>query len=327
MTIEIFIEIPSDSASTDRVGKGELLRRFTVKTLHTLAPVADAQAMLDLCLRLRPDLKPFRMHPTRRDALVTTPRVERQSKWLWDLQVPYSTEVDRDEFEHKELEGKKPDPRDNRAKVSISTKPETVIITKDINGKVLANTAGDPFPDIEDEDYLLEVSVSKNVSSIESDWLLKYPGSVNEEEMKYLGVRFPPKTLLLTELFIGDLATDSVGGKTIEYYPLSYRMTYREKGWLKEKLNMGLRERRTDGVAAGGEQRLEAIATAKGDHVDDVVFLDIYGMAYRVGVAASLGRTANDYKQPLRANLTDKERITLEFEVKRVLPFKKLPHK
>lgn len=323
--IESFIERPEDDASTDREGKGEISRWFTIKTRHDRAPVANSQAMLDLALRARPDLRPFSVHPDRRDAFVTQPRVSRESKWLWQMSVPYSTDIPTDEWQLKDREGKRQDPTDRRAKVSISTRAEKVIITKDIDGHVLANTAGDPFPDVEDEEYLLEVNVSKNVRKIESEWLLKYPNSVNEEEMKFLGVPFPPKTLLCTSVVVGILETEVVNGSPVDFHPLSYHLAFREKGWIKELLNTGFRERHHE---PGQDPRLEKITDRRGDPIDEPVFLDYEGAAYRVGVpAATQTRPPASYKQPLRCDLTSEEIITLKFEIKRVLPFKKLPHK
>lgn len=328
-TITTFFEVPSDESGINRDGTRDPIRRFTVQTSVTAPPVQTSEEMLDLILRSRPDLKPFKSHPWTKKAYVTEPRVLRKSRWLWELTVPYSTEVDLEDLELKERGGDK-NPVTKPAEITVTMQKVNVIITEDIQGRAIQNRAGDRYPDVEDVEYWLEFSISKNVAKIKKEWLLDYPNSVNQEEIKLLDIPFPAKHLLLTDFQVGkrDVIED------VKFFPINLRLTYRKKGWLKELLNVGRRERRavvrrvSNTFSYVDSYRLEKIRDTQGVPVDEPVFLDAKGRAFRVGVDPEKELfEPSDYKQPLRTALEKEEILTLTFEVKEPLPFSRLPIK
>lgn len=326
MAIESFFEIPAGSVGDGRDDNRDHERRFTIKTFHSLPPVQDDDLMLQLVYAQRPALKPFGQHPTRKNSYVTEPKLTRKSRWLFELVVPYSTEVDLQELELKER-GNDKNPLNKPAEITMNSKLVKVVVTEDHEGNPLDNLAGDPFPDIEDEEVWLEFSIEKNIAKAKKEWFTKYPNSVSQEEIKLLGIPYPPKTLWAESLRLGKRA---IGKDNTKYFPMHIKLVYREKGWKKRRLNTGTREirkvRRPRSSAV--DYHLIPIRDAQGEAVDEPVFLDRYGRAYRVGAdPEQLVWPLDDYKKPLRANLEKDEIITLEFEVKKPLPFKELPLK
>lgn len=331
MTIEAFYEIPADSVGHGRDDNREHERRFHIKTLHSLPPVQDADLMLGLIYAQRPTLKPFGKHPTHKNSYVTDPKLTRKSRWLWELVVPYSTEVDLEDLELQER-GNDENPLSKPADITMTTKLVKVVVTEDYEGKVLANLAGDPFPDIEDEEVWIEFAIQKNIAKAKKEWFTKYPNSVNEEQIKILGIPYPPKTMWAESLRLGKR---EIGKDGTRYSPLDMKLVYREKGWKKRRLNTGTREiKRVPRIIPGYSHvsfydlHLVPIRDAQGEVVDEPVFLDKYGRAYRVDAdPKEKNWPLSDYKKPLRAQLEKKEILTLEFEVKTPLPFKHLPLK
>lgn len=326
MAIEAFFEISGDSASHGRDDNREHERRFLVKTFHSLPPVQNADLLLELIYAQRPTFRPFGPHPSRKNSYVTEPKLSRKSRWLWELVLPYSTEVDLAELELKER-GNDENPLNKPAEVTLTTKLVKVIITADYKGDVLANTAGDPFPDIEDEETWLEFSIEKNIARAKKEWFTKYPNSVNEEEIKILGIPYPPKKLWAESMRLGKRGIGKDGTK---YYPMHMKLVYREKGWKQYRLNTGTREKRgiRRPMSSAVDYELVPIRDKQGEAVDEPVFLDKHGRAYRIGTDhEKIIWPLSDYSKPLRTNLKKSEIITLGFEVKRPLPFKQLPLK
>jgi hypothetical protein len=316
MTIETITEISGDQSSLDRSAGREASRRFLVKTRHTLAPIANSERLLQLVFRARIDLKPWAAHPFRRRLYVTEPSATRRSRWLWELTVPYSTEIALDELERHERGDN--NPLNDPAKVTITTTSRQVIVTEDVHGDPLINRAGDRFSDIEDDDYPLEVNVRKNVSQVKDEWL-NYRGAINEDAVKFLGIEFFPLTLRVTSLQVGER---DIGIEGTKFYPLSMKFSYLEEGWIESRLNEGLREKRLvvqtnpDGNLVRAH-RLDAIRNEQGEPIDEPVFLDKKGRAYRVGVDPKKDTfTQTDLRQPLRTELSKDEIVKLAFDLK-----------
>ena len=329
--ISALFEVAGDEASQDRNGKQQQTRIFKIQTNTRLPPVQSAQLLLDLIFRMRPDLKPFASHPNNKLSYVEEPRLHRESRWVWELQVSYSTQVDLADLEAAERGEIKRNPLTEPAKVTITGTKETKIITKDNYGKPLANEAGDRFPDVEDVEPGLEISVQKNVAQIRTEWLRDYPNAINTDEIKFLGIAFPKLTLLFSDPLVGDRQIE----ENVKFYPFGFKLIYKRGGWKKKLLNEGLRERRpvykhydyTTPIDVLISSKIVRITDTQGEPIDEPVFLDWRGRAYRVGVdPKKLNYTDLDYRQPLRAELKPEEIITLEFDVKRELPFQKLPY-
>lgn len=326
MAIEAFFEIPADSIRHGRDDNREHERRFTIKTFHSLPPVQNNDLMLGLVYAMRRELRPFGAHPTRKNSYVTEPQLKRKSRWLWELIVPYSTEVDLTELELKER-GFDENPLNKPADITMNTKLVKVIVTADYKGDICANTAGDPFPDIEDQETWLEFNIEKNIARAKKEWFTKYPNSVSQEEVKILGIPYPPKTLWAESMRLGKRA---IGKDGTRYYPFHMKLVFREKGWKAYRLNTGTREKRglRRPKSSAVDYELIPIRDAQGEAVDEPVFLDKHGRAYRIGTdPEKIIWEKSDYSQPLRTNLKKSEIITLGFEVKRPLPFKQLPLK
>ena len=325
MGIISFFEVAGDEITDSRDATVEHTRVWTVQTDTRLPPMGH-EGLLSEIYRQHPELRPFGQHPQHRGSFVTQPRLRRTTRWVWELIVPYSTRVDIQDLRLKER-GFDTNPVNFDVRISSGSKLVRVIEIKDRHGNPLDNTARDPFVDIEDYEVWLEFNFVKNVSKIESVWMLEYPNAINEEDIKILGVTYPAGTLWCESLRHGEQAVGP-DGITL-YYPFFTKLTYREDGWDIERLNTGTREIYAPGLISSSIPthlaQLVPVRDSQGEAVDEPVFLDKLGRAYRIRVDSHTANSASDYTQPLRTNLEQSEIITLKFEVKKPLPFKKLP--
>lgn len=312
-------ELPEDDAKDRRDGIKEATRRFYFKTPHPGPPITNSRACLTLVTNTDPTLKPYARHPFDQNLLVTEPSATRITRYWWKISVPYTSEFSVEDEKQRDYEN----PLEEPADITWSTSSETTIATRDRNGGALTNTAGDPFADIEIELTRLDITIEKNVAKV-PPWILRYHNAVNKSSTRIGGLTFPKETLKVTQIRIGK--KDKKNG--IYFYPLTLEIRFQEETWKERRLNTGRRERLHISPRLP-DTKLVQIADKDGQPIDDPVFLDALGRAYRVDVDNEEERLLEeDVKgKAIRNDLEDEELLIKEFELLKDLDFGVLPLK
>jgi hypothetical protein len=275
--------------------------------------------------QLRPDFRQFAPHPDDFGALVSRIDLERQSRWLWNLSVPYSSEVTADELEFKQkpLSGGDPATGDRTqlgVRLSVTTSHKQKLLSTDIEGNPFKNTAGDPIIGIEAERSFIEVRISADVDAVKpAVW--EYRDAINNAAVKFntpqLKKTFPKNTLRVVSISASELEFSGLN----EYTTLEMVLQENPDGWNHKELNLGLREAFYS--SNDGKNILRPILDGTGVPITEPVFLDQYGHAYRVGVNANNAELeyVDVAGKELRTDLTDDEIIVLDFKVYHEKPF------
>ena len=152
--------------------------------------------------------------------------------------------------------------------------------TKDRFGNLIGTTAGEPFNNITVKATRMIYSVRKNVA-VDPDWMYSLAGWVNSDFLT-LGTRpWPPRTLQLRNVTIGEYTREN----NIDFYPLQFELHGEFDSYNRYLLNRGRLERygvntsniEVDNPAQWVETKLRPITDEEGELVSDPVFLKADG--------------------------------------------------
>lgn len=157
---------------------------------------------------------------------------------VWDVEVEYSSEP-LSQREQEEAQQQSPNPLARAPQVRWASQQYAKAIHKDLDGKALVNSAGDPFdPPVEVDRSRWVVTISKNVSSV-PPVILTYSDSINDNPFTIGGVTVEAKKAKLMALEISELQVEN----DIQFYVFTYAMEFRKEGWTLEVLDQGLRQK------------------------------------------------------------------------------------
>lgn len=196
------------------------------------------------------------LHPTESGLFASTFEARQEPhSGIWRVRVQY-TDTPPDESEESPLA--KPIGMTTR-----STNLSAYTLT-DNKGRMMLNTAGDPFEPQERKETVVIYTVTKNLS-VYPGWLLTYPNSVNNDAVRIRGLTFPPKTLTLAGVSISDY---QYGGKDnkVQYLTAEMELHYRRSTWKTFVPSRGLQEKY---LLTREEQGLAAARAKKGEKVSD----------------------------------------------------------
>jgi len=219
-------------------------------------------------------------------------------------------------------------PLNERAVRSVKSTTVREAIQTDIEGDGLVNTAGDLLVGVEEDEVLWEVNIRKNIPPNFPDWLLKYANAVNKDTVKLRGLRVKKHKLKISGIDI----PDSEWKNGVEFIPLTLKALYREKGWERKFLNLGLREKKKIFKQPTGDQFFgppvavyEGIQpiVIDGEPISDPIPLDENGRAFRKTVVQGGGQPDIEViqTQVTTAQLKKNERV---YRTRPFLPFKRL---
>lgn len=212
------------------------------RTFFALAAGPDVREldveMYELCPRRGDD------HPTEEDARCTSVRVVRRTPGnrLFDVTCTYSNRFDRPDEKN---------PLDRRAKIRMRTQIFEIPSRVDRRGRAVQTTAGEPL-----EGYTLRVagrviSIQKNLS-VWPDWALDYAVAINSDVVRIRGRTFPPRTLRMGAIDIGDEDFEN----QVRFFSLAYELEHNPMTWIQPKWNRGFYQLiRGFERTVGGEKR------------------------------------------------------------------------
>ena len=152
---------------------------------------------------------------------------------LWHAEAHYSTGSGQDGKNQKDPTKENKDPLQRRAGISFDTVKFQRALEKDLTGRCIRNSAGDPFdPPLEVDDSRPTLTIERNEASFNNVVFLAYQDAVNNDV--FFG--FNP----------GCAKVDKIGVKEqFEKNQLFYRVTYvfhfRYDGWRLRPLDRGYR--------------------------------------------------------------------------------------
>lgn len=283
-------------------------------------------AQADLRLH-RPDLQRWQPHPTELGLFVDRFRADlREGQFWYDIRVEYSSRLTIPT-----------DPLAAPAGITWETTEISEQVQLDAHGRPLLNHAGSPLLDIEDERSLWVIQITKNVADVPS-WLLDYGywQPVNSDSVSIRGQRFPPRTLKLSRIRIGDWQSES----DIDYLPLSLTLIHHPKTWDRQYLNRGTYELRLidelgrqqpdwpAGPRPPGWKFESVLCTDQnGAPVSEPVFLNRKGRRPRLQTSDPTQLVTNYADGVIKHPLDPSDIVNLQFRVKQELPFRVLPLK
>jgi len=217
------IERPLQSGSNSQGSNIERTRRFIVQT-------DDPGATIDDIYLLKGIPKEYSPHPDNGQLLATDIQVNQRSRFMFDVVVPYSNEVDEEE--------KSANPLSRAAKIVPRGLQRQIPTLLDKDGKPYTNTAGDIVPGQTIEVTDMTFNISKNVAS-PPRWLPEYwRGVVNSDDIRILGYTFKARHL---KFRFGSLEPSQEGKR--KFWVLSFSLIERFESWDTVYANVGRRER------------------------------------------------------------------------------------
>lgn len=210
-----------------RFDNSRIDRSFLVKTNSR----ADTQLTVSNAMAAQAGIVFLTPHPEDESytarTLTATQKIE--TPLAWTVVVSYSTEpLTEEQTENEE----NPLLRPTRIRWASESIQKFAVTDKD--GDALTSTANVPFNDIEVEDVRWSISMRKNFATIPV-WVTTFVNSVNETAFAIQDVIFPPRTVKMSAMQIGELQQE--GG--IEYYEVEATLSFRPDTWDARRANMG----------------------------------------------------------------------------------------
>lgn len=299
--------IPGDELVAEKLSK----RTYT----RTYLGVSDTPADDPLMIRADP-LTPKEGEPDAFDrmALNVAIRCKRRPKTLklWDITVTSTTEFDAQEF------NRSTSPLDAPTVWSGDTVLYEVPITKDINGKLIANKAGDVFEGAMTQVVGWTFTAKRSIPYVSLDWIDDFVAGVNDSTVNIRGKRCAEKTVWLRSAQIGEPRIDF----GIVHCPSTFIFEYNPLGWYFAPLNRGFREQYgefvPDATGIGGTivRKMREITDDNGRPVTSPVFLNNDGELHRIP-----GPNGTRIR---KVPLDPSDIITLKFEIKQPVSFRRL---
>lgn len=221
-TYEI-IERPLQSGNNPQGPEVERTRRFIVKTDDPGATIDDIEAINGIP-------KPYSAHPTSPTLKATSIQTNQKSRFIFDVVVPYSNQIDKEEVAENPLE--------RPAKIVPRGTQRTIPTLLDSKGEPYTNTAGDIVLGQTIEITEMIFSVSKNVASPPRFLPEYWRGVVNSDDIRILGFPFKARHL---KFQFGSLEETS-DAKT-RFYVLNFSLVERFDSWDTIYANVGRREK------------------------------------------------------------------------------------
>lgn len=146
----------------------------------------------------------------------------------WQVAVGYSNESELRE-----------NPLDDPAVITFDDEQYQKPITKDLDGKAIVNTAGDPYdPPPMIDDGRISVTITKNLPDIPT-WWLSYKDVVNSDTFTVRGLSVSPRLAKIQRRSISDWKYRN----DIRYLEVSLTIHLDEDGWNVKPLNAGFRRK------------------------------------------------------------------------------------
>lgn len=176
--------------------------------------------------------KPFDSHPTDRFSSVSLiePEQSEQSYNVWTITVTYS----RNSLDY---ENAKENPLDRRPKVEWDTVEYQRPFIYDANGKIVTNSAGDPFvPAYQIEDNRVVVSMTVNQLYVPT-YILDYRNKINSAPFSIEGIAIPAQCAKTKRIHVGPWQNE-LG---VLYRPVTISLELREsQGPMNVSTGVGL---------------------------------------------------------------------------------------
>lgn len=169
-------------------------------------------------------------HPTERNARCTTVNVTRRSSGnrLFDVVCTYSNRFEKPDEKN---------PLKRPAKISVRTVRYRIPFLKDVKGKFVRTTAGEPLSGEEREIPGRTIRIQKNLATW-PDWMLDYAIAMNADAVRIRGRTFPPRTLRVTDVGIDDEEFEN----DVRYFSVQLELQYNPLTWQREFFNRGFYE-------------------------------------------------------------------------------------
>lgn len=326
MAILEFVEVPGKRITVNRKNVRTGVRKFRVK--------CDIPNQSTFSIRTHPYCpKPWSAHPEEPFCFADTPQItQRKSKWHWDVEVDYTSEVDGDEQPRN--------PQEREADIEWHSTEFTRLAYLDKDDRPILDTAGFP-PEgggLPVEDSFWTIHVSKNLPRVPKKIVTEnYASSVNEDTVTIDGIQFEPNTLKAKRIDI--LKWDREEG--IRFRPTTVTYHSRPDSFTQTMLNRGFHQlvARVDPTDSSKTivkpERILVGGTdgTAGEPPNEPVFLDLQGHSImkpkRGKVRFVKGGNADDPKvlpsdpDELKAELEKRsDIIVLKWDVERQLPFR-----
>ena len=136
-----------------------------------------------------------------------------------------------------------PNPLQRRAEFTWTTNFYQMAIDQDLDGKAIANSAGDPYdPPIEIQRSHAVCAIAKNVIGLPS-WVLDYENAVNADTFAIDGLTVPQYKARLSGIGLSAIKREKIAaGVEYEYRVFTCRIELNRKGWHPHKvLDQGYR--------------------------------------------------------------------------------------
>lgn len=154
---------------------------------------------------------------------------DNQKALIYRVDISYST--DAPEYEN---------PLDEPPVISWGTNAQSIGVTNDEAGNPIVNTVGDPIEGVEDDDYTLTLSYTRNEAASPFPGAEEYLGKVNSGT--FLG--FSAKQVKCTSITAGSAQATVVEDVEVTYYSVTYTFEIKPTGdWKRRLLNVGYRYR------------------------------------------------------------------------------------
>lgn len=199
--------VDSGEVRVDRRGASTLVDQY-------IARMSSIDDRLTALRRGLPRLQRWQPH-FREPSLFVEDFEATQIQWTpnWRVRVSYTSELD-------------PNPLDKPLGVKVRSQSIDAYTLVDHEGRLMLNTAGDPFQPQQKKETIWIFSCTKNVADYPL-WLLEYPETINLDSVRIRGVTFPPRTLALVTVQIEDYVEEN----DTRYLPLGLELHFRRSTW------------------------------------------------------------------------------------------------
>mgnify|MGYP006266280633 CR=1 FL=1 len=210
----------------------------------------------------------------------------------WTVTASYSSEREISE-----------NPLDEPAKITWGSENFQEVAVADINGKLVLNSAGDPFdPPLMKDFSRRTATVTKNVSSVPS-WFFQYEDAVNSSAFSIGGLTVATGKALCKKTSVS-VAKVRNG---IVYYEVTTELHFSKKGWKARGLDAGF--------------RYKYFSTADSEYRRaDIVTTNEQGVEEKPTAPVPLDGNGQIIKDPTPSNC-----VFLEFDICEALDFSQLP--
>jgi hypothetical protein len=157
-----------------------------------------------------------------------------EHRLIRNVVLKFSNSIDVNEQNNQQ----NPNPLDRPLKISGRRQQYKKILTKDIHGDPLKNSAGDVFEGINKDSGRWVHVFEYNVSLIPI-WARTYADTLNDSTVQFNGLSFDAETLKFVPLDYSSLLVENEQA----YYKLRFELHEREEGWTHKEVDRGFNAR------------------------------------------------------------------------------------